>query len=182
REPAAAGGVAQNSERLETRYGNASPDMPRMEFLDDGARSADVIRIAMRQDEVVEAPDAGRAQDRSDDAIADVEGGRADESSGIDEQRRSMRQPDERRVALTDIEKCRMKPSISARGQPRPGLGKHPDRRGNNDQHRDRGDRREDILSDRTRSPMSKVDAPTSPPASTSSVDPCGSRMNAASP
>src|SRR5205814_774703 len=91
--------------------------------------------------------DAGRAQDRSDDAIADVEGGRADESSGIDEQRRSMRQPDERRVALTDIEKCRMKPSISARGQPRPGLGKHPDRGDDDDQRRARRARGENILS-----------------------------------
>src|SRR6266850_4459662 len=105
RETARIRGGVKDFQRLEARHGNAFPDMPRTEFLHDGARAADVIRIAMRQDEVVEATNARSTQDGSDDAIADVEGGRADESSGIEEQRRSLRQPDERRIALTDIEK-----------------------------------------------------------------------------
>ena len=97
------------------RHGNAFPDRARPERPDDGRRAADVIGIAVRDDEGVEASDAERAQGRRHDALPDVEARRS--RSGVSmgagagrppasiRKARPIREPHQRRVALADIQK-----------------------------------------------------------------------------
>ena len=97
---------------------------------DDRRGAADVIGIAVRQREVVEPPDAGVAQHRRDDPVADVEGRRRRQAAGVDEQRRPARKDDEGRVALPDVDERDVQPAVAARGDERPRLdaGSRPPR------------------------------------------------------
>src|ERR1041385_8474242 len=121
------GGVMKDLQRQERRNRNAFPDLTRPELIENRAGASDVIGVAVREDEIVQPTHTGGAQDWSDDAIADVERARARETTGIDEQRRTVREPDERRVALSDIEKRDVEAGVAAREKPRPGLTEDPE-------------------------------------------------------
>ena len=116
-------------ERLEPRHRNALPHLARPELAEDRAGAADVIGIAVRQREVVEPPESGVAQDRRDDAVADVERGRRRQAAGVDQQRRAARErrtnaespwPTSRNVTCS-------RPSPRATKRAR--IGQDPDRR-----------------------------------------------------
>src|SRR5262249_55059038 len=63
----------QARQRLGARNRNPFPDFARPELGDDRRRAADVIRVAVRQRDTIDAPEARVANDGRDHAIADVE-------------------------------------------------------------------------------------------------------------
>ncbi len=126
---------AQARKRLEWRNRDALPGLARPELVDDGVGAADVIGIAVREDEIIEPPDAGQAQHRRHHAVADVErrrrrgARRAHQTSGISQHRGAAGKPDERRIALPDVDKRHVEPAVPAGSRERPRLGEHPERR-----------------------------------------------------
>ena len=111
------------------RHRNALPHLARPELAEDRGGAADVIGIAVGQREVVEPPNARVAQDRRDDAIADVEGGSGDRPPASTSSVEPRGKAHERRVALPDVEERDVQPAVAARGDERPRLGENPDRR-----------------------------------------------------
>src|SRR5262245_62009619 len=103
---------AQARERISARNGNAFPDLARPELADDRRRAANVVRVAVRERDPIEAAETRGADDRRNDAIADVEAGPWREAACIDEQRRAARKDDEDRVSLPDVDDRRVQSSV----------------------------------------------------------------------
>jgi hypothetical protein len=111
---------------------------------EDGVEAADVVRVAVARDDVVEPRDAERPERLADDALADVEPLREERNallpakglvetrapSRVDEHRLAAREAHERRVALPHVEEDHVEPSVRCRT-----LGRR-------DEHRVGGDRR----------------------------------------
>jgi hypothetical protein len=124
--PSSQCGRSQHLQRFERWYGNAFPHVPRPELTYDRCRAANVIRIAVRQHHEVEPPYPGSAQDGSDDAIPDVEGGRAGDPAGVHEHRRALREAYECRIALPDISERHTQATVTVADEERPRLGHDP--------------------------------------------------------
>ena len=94
----------------------------------------------MRQRHMIEPTEPGATDDRGDNAIADVEGGRGGESAGVDEQRRAAREDDEARVALADIDEGDVQQAVAARRDETPRIDEDPE----SGSHRERNARASD--------------------------------------
>ncbi len=118
RQPAIASLRPQRLHRRVRRHDDALPDRGRTEDVDDRRRAADVVRVAVRQQQPVETADAARPDRRRHDAGADVEGRLAAEAAGVDEQRGRVRQTNKRRVPLADVDAGHVEPAVRAPGRP----------------------------------------------------------------
>ena len=96
----------------------AVPDLARREVAHQRHRAADVIGIAVRDGEVVQPPDAARAQRRAEHAIADVEVAAHRHAAGVDHQRPAVRQRHEHRIALPHVHHRQMQPAVAERRAP----------------------------------------------------------------
>ena len=99
-------GARERRESLERRVArdrHPLPDAARRKGTRDRGRAADVIGIGVRDQQALERAHANRAQRRRDDARADVEGRRR-RAPGVDQQGAAVREEDERRVPLPDVE------------------------------------------------------------------------------
>ena len=164
------GGEAQRRQRLEPRHGDAFPHLPRPELTQDRSGAADVIGIAVRQRDVVEPAESGVADDRRDDAIADVEGRGGCEAAGVDEQRRPARKDDEGRVALAHVDERDVQHPVAAPGDECTRINEDPqgsadreERRRTSPKHRrgapQRPPQRRGAIVDRDRDPGRRRDA-----------------------
>ena len=102
-------------QRLEARHRNALPHLARPELAHDRRGAADVIGIAVRQRDVVEPPEAGVAQHRRDDAVADVERRRRRRARRRRPAASRRAETDERGVALPDVDERDVQPAVAAR-------------------------------------------------------------------
>ena len=91
------------------------PDSARREVAHQRPRAADVIRIAVRDGEVIERQQAARAERRPEDAIADVEVAARRHAARVDEQRAAVGKGHEHRVALTDVDHREVQPPVARR-------------------------------------------------------------------
>ena len=88
--------------------------------------AADVIGVAVGQQQRVEPADAPRPHRWRNNPRADVEAGGSAKASGIDQHRRRVRKLDQRRVALPDVDADDGEPAVG-------GPGPAPDVRGEQD-------------------------------------------------
>ncbi len=98
------GGALEGTKSLVRRNRNPFPHVGGPEFSQDRVRATDVIDIAVRERDRIEPADAAVPEHGRDDSIADIERGGAGQAAGIDEQRRAIRKPHERGIALPDID------------------------------------------------------------------------------
>ncbi len=105
-------GLLNPLQRLVARNRNALPDGARAEPRQHGGGAADVVRVGVRQHERVERAHSECAQRWRDNALADIKGGtvgrilerRRRETAGVHEKRAAIREHQERRIALTNVE------------------------------------------------------------------------------
>ncbi len=112
--PGAARPLAQRVHRRVRWHHDAIPDEGRREDIEHTRGAADVIRIAVRQQQGVEPADAARPHGRCDDPRADIVAGVDREAASIDQHRAPIRKLDERGVALPDVDRDDVQAAIAA--------------------------------------------------------------------
>ena len=124
-----AASACSDRERPGRGHGNALPDLPRPELAQDRRRAADVIGVAVRERDVSaddgRPPRAGRARRRGRRCRTTPPPARPPASTSSVAPRGK---PDERRVALADVDERDMQPAV-ARWRRAPRLEQHPDGR-----------------------------------------------------
>ena len=91
--------------------GNAFPDFARTEVFEQAQDTPDVIRIPVRDGQVVDSPNAGRPERRRYHSASEIESA-SRKPAGIHDERSSAWKLNQCRIALADIEECDPQQSI----------------------------------------------------------------------